>query len=216
MLIMAGKEPDLTLQEMMKRGPEWLDAYLRPFEQGKPAPHSMIGIESVARPLAYYYKSLDWAGIAVRAGELLAGENGGAFRGSALNKTMALRAWFISNLGSKVGHPVLDRDIILRWFKTETPFAPEDALETFAPLKTIKLSSVPAGKKRPTISQELLEKLARGEYSKSRWSDLTALLGRLNVLQRLAECGELPVDPEFAAWLKVKATLSRPNPRETA
>jgi len=109
---MTESESQFKLQTMMDKGPEWLGTYLRQFEEGKPLPHSMLGIEAGALSRARSDESLEWAGIAVRAAALHAHENGGEHRASSLRKAMALRAWFISRLGSESGHPILDRDII--------------------------------------------------------------------------------------------------------
>jgi hypothetical protein len=116
-------EPHLTLQAMLDKGPAWLDIYLRQFEEGLPLRHSMLGVEAGAMSRARSQKSLEWAGIAVRAAALHALENGGEHRASALWKAMSLRVWFIAMMGSQSGHTVLDKAIILRWFRAELEFS---------------------------------------------------------------------------------------------
>src|SRR5579884_1494183 len=116
---MTEDQPQLSLQQMIDRGPQWLNEYLRLFEEGKPAAPPMIGIEAGAMSRARTESSLEWADIAVRAAALRSLENGGEHRDSALTKAMELRAWFIGRMGVRSGHPVLDRDVILRWFDDE-------------------------------------------------------------------------------------------------
>jgi hypothetical protein len=182
-------DPALTLQDMMDQGPEWLGAYLRQFEEGKPIPHSMIGIEAGAASRARSLKNLQWADIAVRAAALHALESEGEQRAAALWKAMAIRAWFISEMGSRRGHPILDPDIILQWFESETEFSMDVTKQKSARWKNFRAST-----------------MTRDELAEFR-SDLIKLRNikqRISVLKMLAGCGELPEDARFKHWLEIR------------
>lgn len=189
---MTESTPSLSLQEMMNQGVAWLDAYLRPFEAGGPCTHSMIGIEAGALSKARTDKSLEWADIAIRAAALHALENAGQHRASAQWRAMALRAWFISKMGAQPGHPILDPDVILRWFREEAEFPLEAAKQKSARWKKTKLRDL-----SPDESPEVRDELIR----------LRNLKGRISILRTLADCGALPPDADLAAWLAARNEL---------
>ena len=181
-------EPQLSLQAMMSEGPEWLDSYLRQVAEGKITPHAMLGIQAGATSRAHTEDSLQWAAIAVRAAHLHALQDGGEHRASALLKAMLLRAWFISRMGSKPGHPILDRDIILDWFKAETELSLTAVKE-----KSARCKNTTVGNLTPS---ELLD--FRNELIKLR-----NIKGRIGVLRMLADSHELPDTPALNEWLEV-------------
>ena len=172
----------MTPQEMIDKGPEWLDAYLQRFEGGELAPHSMISIEAGAASKAHSESSIRWAEIAVRAAELLALENRGEHRAHALRKAMSLRAWFISKRGAEADHPILDPQIVVRWFKNEAEYPLSAVEEKSLRLRATKLSAK---------DQDELIKLRN-------------IKGRIGVLRTLADAGELPPDPELQEWLNMR------------
>lgn len=181
-----------SLQAMIDKGPAWLDEYLRGFEAGAPAPHSMIGIEAGALSRARTEKSLEWASIAVRAADLHALENGGEHKPAAQWRAMALRAWFISKMGSTPGDPILDRDVIVRWFRAETEFPLDIALEKSGRWKKTKLKELPENTPAD-VRAELIK--------------LRHIKGRISILRTLADCGQLPDDADLKDWLAARDQL---------
>jgi hypothetical protein len=145
----------------------------------------MIGLEALAMSRARSEQSLEWAGIAVRAAALHALEGGGEQRAATLWKAMALRAWFISKMGSQAGHPVLDKATILRWFRQENEFSFEDTKELSARWRRTRAA---------TPSKDELIKLRN-------------IKGRISVLRMLADAGELPDDPELKQWLELRGQI---------
>lgn len=101
---------------LQNEGPRaWL-SYLRPFEKGEPITGlSMDVVYHHAAPLAKNQSSLDWAQVAIIAANLWARNSSGVERENALLWAMKLRSWFISKMGSRPNHPVLDKQIILSW-----------------------------------------------------------------------------------------------------
>lgn len=173
----------LTLQEMMDRGPQWLDQYLRKFELGELALNNcLIGILDGAASQAYRLSSIEWAGIAIRAAELMA-ENE-TDREFALQRAMRIRASFISKMGSRHGDVVLDKETIIGWFKSEAKPPIQVARECSERWKD---QSLPLDRRLP------LEQLR----------ELRSLRHRIRVLQTLAECGELPDVPMLREWLEI-------------
>ncbi len=183
------REPRLTLQAMLNKGPEWLGAYLSPFEAGHISPHSMAGIEAGATSKARTQKSLPWADIAVRAAALHAAEDSGRHRTAVLMKAMALRAEFIAREGAKPGHLVLDPAHITRWFRADAEFDIKTALEKSARWRKTKLMELP--------KDQLAA--ARDDLSKLRH-----LKGRIGVLKTLADARALQGDAELAEWIKIR------------
>ena len=183
--MMQGETP-LALQEMINRGTDWLSAYLREFEAGAPFPsNTMLGIFEGAAGRARLENSLEWAGIALRAAELWALEDGGVCRHSALLKAMQHRAGFISRMGSRPGDPVLDKASILQWFTAELEF----------PIDVAKEKGV-----RWRDSQLALD----GGITLDELKTLRNIRSRVQVLQALADCGEIPNDSPLTEWLEME------------
>jgi hypothetical protein len=180
------------LERMIDRGPEWLDKYLRQFEEDATLAYSMIGIEAAAIFRAVNESSEVWATIAVRAAHLHALEDDGRHRASALLTAMRLRTRFISRLGSCAGDLLLDKDTILGWFRAEQEFSIETALERARKLKDIVF--------KQRAPDELVE--YRDDLIKLR-----NMRHRIDRLQDLADCGELPDDPYFTEWLQIRQQL---------
>lgn len=177
------QDSELGLQAMIDRGPEWLDGYLRQFEQGEPiAENSMIGILDGAASMAHFHSSRDWAGIAIRAAELMARAE--KDRDFALQRAMEIRASFIAKLGSREGDPVLDSNIIVRWFKAETRVSIEVAEERSVAWRN---SPLPAQERLPL----------------NQLRELRAIRHRVKVLRIVSEGDALPDDPMLTKWLRI-------------
>jgi hypothetical protein len=192
---MLEDESQPALQEMVNRGPEWLDGYLRPYEAGNPLPlNAMMGIVSVAVFKAFHDASLEWAGIALRAADLMASECP-EYREPALLRAMRLRAWFIVRMGSRPDHPVLDKQTILRWVVEGFTLTIEEARD-----KSVSVwDELRAYRKAPTPEKKklLLDDMRA----------LRAIKSRLGVLQSLAEVGELPSGSFLQSWLEIRSQL---------
>jgi hypothetical protein len=187
----AGRE----LKTLLDGGLERWDEYLRQFEEGKPI--TVLSMEMVFQKAAVRAQeqiSLEWAGIALRAADLFANQGGGKYRESALLEAMRLRAWFISKMGSRPGHPILDKEIILRWFTAELKFSLDVAKDKAAKAreKFVTAMKFPTPENKQ-LAVELL--------------DLRRIKHRLTIVKTLAECGELPGDSPLNEWLKIRELL---------
>jgi hypothetical protein len=188
-------ESQLGLEAMMDRGPAWLDGYLRQYEEGRPIPQNrMMGIVSAASSMAFREESLDWAGIALRAADLMASERQ-ENREPAFLKAMRLRAWFIVRMGSRPDHPVLDKEIILRWVIEGLTLSIEEARD-----RSVRVwDQLSAYRNTPTPEKKklLLDDMRA----------LRAIKSRLYVLHSLADVGELPSNSSLRNWLEIRGQL---------
>jgi hypothetical protein len=178
------------------KGPEEWRAYLRPLEAGEPMTAlSMLVVYPYAAGLAREQISLDWAEVAVRAAELEARNQSGVERENALLWAMQLRSWFISKMGSRSTHLILDKEVILSWTMDGVNLSVQTAQEKAAllgeRLAALKNSSNPEDKQHVLEDLRLLRRLKH----------------RLNVVKVLADCGELPSDSPLHKWLEIREQL---------
>jgi hypothetical protein len=178
------------------KGPEEWRAYLRPLEEGEPMTAlSMLVVYPYAAGLAREQISLDWADVAVRAAELEARNQSGVEREDALLWAMQLRSWFISKMGSRSNHLILDKEVILSWTMDGVNLSVQTAQEKAASLgerlAALKNSSNPEDKQHVLEDLRLLRRLKH----------------RLNVVKVLADCGELPSDSPLYKWLEIREQL---------
>jgi len=185
------------MNSLKDKGPEAWNAYLRPFEDDPQLTSglSMLVIFHYVAPLAKKQSSLDWGEVAVRAAELEARNCGGVERENALLWAMNLRSWFICRNGSRSGHLVLDKEIILRWVAEGLTLSVQAAREKAARigerLARAKDSSDP--NERQQLANDL--------------SQLYRIKHRLNAVKVLADCGELGSDPVLDGWLEIREQL---------
>jgi hypothetical protein len=192
---MVEDESQLGLEAMMDRGPAWLDGYLRSYEEGRSIPlNRMIGIISAASSKAFHEQSLEWAGIALRAADLMASERP-ENREPAFLKAMRLRAWFIVRMGSRPDHPDLDKEMILRWVIEGLTFSIEEARDRSVSVwdELGAYRKAPAPEKKKLLLDDM--------------RSLRAIKSRLYVLQSLAEAGELPSNSFLRNWLEIRSQL---------
>jgi len=184
------------MDSLKDEGPEAWRAYLRPFEEGQTLTGlSMQVIFHYAAPLAKDQGSLDWAEVAVRSCELEALNCSGTERENALLRAMQLRSWFITKMGSRPNHLVLDKEIILHWAMEELDVSIQTVKEKAAliweDVARIKGSSNPEDMQR--VHDDLRH--------------LRLIKHRLDVVKVLADCGELPTDSILNEWLEVREQL---------
>jgi hypothetical protein len=183
------KDPALVREALLNKDIEWLDGYLSEFEEGRPLrPNEMIMIRELAGWNAVQVDSIEWASIAIRAHELGALEQGGIYRDSALNDAMRIRSIFIAKLGSRPNDPILDKEIIFRWFAAELKLSMEEVRKMLQ-----RLNDPPP----VNLSRLTLDEIRALRYLKHR----------LGVIQSLADCGELPEDSHLHQWLKIRGQL---------
>ena len=179
------------------KGPEAWSAFLRRFEDDPQfrSVFSMLSIYNHSAGLAERECSLDWAEVAVRAAELKARNPYEIGRETARQRAMELRAWFISKMGSRSGHLVLDKETILRWVTEGLTLSVQAAREKAARigerLARVKDSSDP--KEMQGVADDLRQ--------------LRRIKHRLSVLKVLADCGELGSDPVLDGWLDIREQL---------
>ena len=183
------------LDSLKTQSPEaWL-AYLRRYEDRVDTGLSMQVIFDYAVRLAKEHESLEWAEVAVRAAELAASQDCGVEREQDLQRAMRLRTWFISRMGSRTGHAVLDKAAVLHWamdsLTLPIPTAREMAASFWADFAEAQTSPDP----------EDLRRMAK-RLHQLRW-----LRHRLDVVKMLADSGELPSDSVFHEWLQLREAL---------
>jgi len=102
------------------KSPETWLAYLHEIEESEQAlalsPRIIWGYSA---GLAKELSSLEWAEVAIRAIQIDAAKGRDKLQGDILYEDgvadgMALRSWFISRMGSSEGHPVLDKQTVMR------------------------------------------------------------------------------------------------------
>ena len=127
-------DQQIILDSLKNEAPEaWLQ-YLRPFEAGEPATGlSMQVIYHFVAPLATKQGRLDWAEVAVRAAEVEARQGTGIEREDAQVTAMMLRSLFVSKMGPRPGHPVLDKEVILRWVAEGLSISVQEARQSAIP-----------------------------------------------------------------------------------
>ena len=198
----------VPIRQFVQQGPVRLKRYLTECEQGEREPANLDLVLDVAERRASDEGSLDWAEIAVRAANLAAAGNP-TRRHSYLYRAMLVRTLFITRTGSQPGHSILDPAAVVDWFHAEVKFSPAEARQRserwrdahfqqeFAAELEINNGS-PAGADGETqhISETLNELL-----------DLQLLKYRLQLLRRLAECGELPASATTTEWLQTARFL---------
>lgn len=201
---------ELAVHQAVAQGPAGVEEYLRQYEQGRRDPEiTLTLIIETAEAIATRDFNLDWAAVVVRAAEIGALEDGGKHRHAYLYRANQLRAKFIFQLGGRSDHPVLDPNLVVRWFREEAKFSPGEAKALSVRWKTASEAQ--------TFSEELRRENA-GEPAQGDRStrvaeklneilELRLLKYRLQVLRRLAECGELPPDPEMTEWLQTARHL---------
>jgi hypothetical protein len=192
----AFENQQAIMNSLVDKGPEAWQTYLEPFEAG--APLSGLSMQVVfhhAAPLARAQGSLEWANVAVRAAELEARNRAGVERENAMLWAMNLRAWFISQMGSRSDDLVLNKSIILGWVRDGLKVPVKVAIEKAAWLtsKLGEVKSLSSQEDRRRVSEDLPE--------------LRRIKQRLNVAKVLVDCGELPEDPILQEWLKVRDQL---------
>jgi hypothetical protein len=196
------------VNQLVEQGPVRLKLHLTECEEGTREPANLELILEVAEYRASDEASLDWAEIAVRTANLVAAAKP-AHRHSYLYRAMLVRTLFITRLGSQPGHPILDPAVVVEWFQTELRFSPAEARrrserwkdpafqqEFAAELEAHNGSAAAADGETQHISDTLNELL-----------DLQLLKYRLQLLRRLAECGELPASPGITEWLRTSRFL---------
>ncbi|UWZ82489.1 hypothetical protein [Occallatibacter riparius] len=185
------------MNALKDKGPEAWSAYLRRFEDD-PQLTSRLSMQVIfhyAAPLAKDRESLDWGEVAVRAAELEARNCSGVEHENALLWAMNLRSWFICKMGSRSGHLVLDKEIILRWISEGLPLSVQPAREKAARFgATLTRGKVSSDSKGTQLIADDLRLLRRIKH-------------RLNVAKVLQDCGQLTSDPELDEWLEIRELL---------
>ena len=181
---------------LANEGPEAWRLYLIPFENGEPLDGlSMDVIYHHAAKLAKNQLSLEWAEVAINAAELWAHKSYGVERENALLWDMKLRSWFISKMGSRSNHRVLDKEKVLSWIM--------DGLNV--PVEVARDRSLPFWKNmaqaKCSKNPEDMEKVVDDVRS------LRRIKQRLNVAQVLADAGELSGNPILHHWLEIRERL---------
>jgi hypothetical protein len=185
-----GTDPRTIFNSLQDRPPDvWL-AYLRQYEDAKQTPglsfdvivhHAVISAEKEG--------SLEWAEVAIRAAELL--ERVPWTDG--LWRAMHIRALFISKMGSRTGHFVLDKEVVLRWV-LECLGRPRQEVEQEAAATCGQLAI--AKTLSPEDKQRLLERLR----------ELRTMKRRLSVAKMITDSGEV-LDPSLDEWLAILEQL---------
>lgn len=191
-----------VFDRLKDKGPEvWRD-YLSSSERNTEVfPElSMLTIFDRAAVRARRERSLPWAEVAVEAMEIYARRHSGGGRGDvivrndAMLSAMRLRAWFISQMGSRGGDFVLDKEKVRRWIHDGLDITPQAAREEMSRIRTVM------GRTKGTNGLRVLEP---GSEIEGAVSHLRRIKNRLRVAQMLIDCGEIAAEPELHEWLEV-------------
>jgi len=205
----AGQTDTLALAtELVEQGPVRLKQYLTECEEGTCEPANLDLILEVAEYRASNENSLEWAEIAIRAASLGA-KTDPTRRHSYLYRAMLVRTLFITRQGSQPGHPVLDPAAIVDWFEAELKFSPAEARRRSERWKDPRFQQEFATELEDHSASE---KATNGEtpFIKETLNDLLELQllkYRVQLLRRLAECGELPPEAKLNEWLQTAKFL---------
>jgi len=185
------------LNSLRDKAPEAWSAYLRRFEDD-PQLESGLSMQVIfhhVAPIAKDQESLEWGEIAVRAAELEARTFDPIVREFWQQHAMGLRAWFISEMGSRSDHSILNKDTILSWVTEELTLSVEEASKKATrigkDLARVKDSS------DPKLKQQVLDDLRQ----------LRRIKHRLTVLKMLDDCGELAQSSALNGWLEIREQL---------
>ena len=167
---------------MLAKGSLWLSNWLSDLEtksDHKLDKSLLFGIGEGAALQARTKLNIDWANVAVRSYEYLAQIGTSSERNSALSSAMNLRAFLISKLGLSRGHPVLDPEIIIKWFNAESKYSLSQLREMLG--KGAPWKSLP--------EHDVLE--------------LRRIKNRINVLRVLADNSKLAAHTDLESWLRL-------------
>jgi hypothetical protein len=203
---------------LVEQGPVRVKQYLTECEEGTREPANVDVILEVAEYRASNEASLEWAGIAVRAANLGAKENAKR-RHSYLYRAMLLRTLFISKLGSRAGDAILDSATVVGWFYEELKFTPAEARQRAERWRDAQFQQEFAAELENHEGGDAAadcdapeEETPPGETphikdTLNELLDLQLLKYRLQLLRRLAECGELAADAVNTEWLQTAKFL---------
>ena len=170
----------------------WLD-YVRQAEESEQEPGvSLRVIWGHSARLAKELTSLEWAEVAIHAAELDAhrsksGPQGEILHEDAVADAMALRTWFISKMGSRDGHPILDKHRVLNWIKDGLPTSSSQYKESVAAVGSTLLRAKQDPLFKPQAASEL--------------RTMRRVKRRLTLATELVRCGELVPDTQLQGWL---------------
>lgn len=131
---------------------------------------------------------MEWAEVATRAAELL-----GVSRDGDVWRAMRIRSEFISEMGSRAGHFVLDKEIVQRWIN--------DALRW--PLQEVKDEAAIVCEQL-SIAKELSAENRKQLLGRLR--ELRGIKRRLFVAKMIIDSGEV-VTPSLYEWLEIREQL---------
>jgi hypothetical protein len=200
---------ELAVQQAVGHGAAAVEQYLREYVQGRRDPEiTLTLIIEAAEAIASRDSNLEWAEVVMHAADIGALEDDGKHRHAYLYRAMQLRTQFMCQLGSQPGHAVLDAQTVVDWFRSELKFSPAEAKQMSVRWKDEAFTqqfgeelrsenSKETRAKQPTHLADTLNELL----------ELRLLKFRLQLIRRLAECGELPHDPEITAWLQTARHL---------
>jgi len=178
---LQGKSPEI-----------WL-AYLSEIEESEQelalSPRIIWGYSA---GLAKELSSLEWAEVAIRAIQIDAAKSRDKPQGDILYEDgvadgMALHSWFISRMGSREGHPVLDKHTVMVWVANGLP----------ASLSQFKGEVDAVG----SILSRAKTDSSAGTQTVNQLRMMRRVKRRLMIATQLVQCGELVPDSALQAWL---------------
>jgi len=229
----AGSQSLMLPEQLAGQGPVRLKQYLTECEQGIREPANLDLILDVSEYRATSENSMEWAEIAIRAANL-ATQGNPPRRHSYLYRAMLLRTVFIARVGSRPGHSILDPATVTVWFLSELRFGPEEARRRSERWKDpgfqqdfaaeLERQNRAAERRAAGISDHDAHTNGTGPHETSdvqtpdgetpyikdslnELLELQLIRYRLQLLRRLAECGELPSDPALNEWLQTARHL---------
>ena len=174
--------PDIST--LLERGPlavkKWL-AGVEPGNQLSTERFNWLGLAEAAASNARSGLDLDWADVAISLYSGLARKlDSDSRRESLMYSQMNLRAFLIARLGSVSGHPILDPQTIIDWFRDALVISAKEASAKAAHWPQLDLNSI---------------------------RELRRIKNRLSPIRVLEDANVLPAEHGLGDWLSIREQL---------
>lgn len=183
------EKTDITVNELCTWKPtdvqSWLDSVLSSKER-LPQRFNWLLLAEHAAHMARWCDDLEWARVGTRVYDWL---HRADLDGSDLS-SMNLRVYFIKKRGGVSGDPLLDPNVILKWFYESLP-----------------LSFAEAQLGIPKCKETIATGNIKGPEDLQLCRELRLIKNKLNVMALLFESDAIRPDEELSKWLEIRTNL---------
>lgn len=183
---MTQSKSTIQLNQILQEDAESVLAWLKSLESGHSSPpegFNWLGLAEAASCDAREgdrnhpnKANIKWAEVATKVYDRLAESANADTKDSFMNSSMMLRAAMIVKFGAVPSHPVLDLDLILRWFNDSLKMSYSEAAIKAANWKKCQIEEI---------------------------RELRQIKNRLRVISVLADSDKLLLNPEIKSWLSL-------------